>query len=164
MAWASGNSSVIVKSICACILAGVMAASRANAPLVSTMLGLPDGKLTTPISRQKTPCRSPVPSALAQASLAAKTFGIRGGAQFASLRFFLLYLRKNAGDKTRTKTLPMFFQCAEYQSKFITNTNNQNYPPVSFVSLAACMSRRHFHNGGLQSTKNCFANKKMPDI
>ena len=31
-----------------------------------------EAKLTTPRSRQNTPCRSPVPSALAQASLAAK--------------------------------------------------------------------------------------------
>ena len=39
---------------------------------VSRMVGRPDGRLTTPISRQNTPARMPVPSALAQASLAAK--------------------------------------------------------------------------------------------
>ena len=36
------------------------------------MVGRPDGRLTTPMSRQNTPARIPVPSALAQASLAAK--------------------------------------------------------------------------------------------
>ena len=35
-------------------------------------VGLPLGRLTTSMSRQKTPARMPVPSALAQASLAAK--------------------------------------------------------------------------------------------
>ena len=35
-------------------------------------VGLPDGRLTTPISRQNTPRLKPVPSALEQASLAAK--------------------------------------------------------------------------------------------
>ncbi len=49
-----------------------MALSRASAPPVSFMVGRPDGRLTTPMSRQNTPLRKPVPSALAQASLAAK--------------------------------------------------------------------------------------------
>ena len=35
-------------------------------------VGRPDGRLTTPMSRHHTPARNPVPSALAQASLAAK--------------------------------------------------------------------------------------------
>ena len=35
-------------------------------------VGLPDGRLTTPMSRQATPNLKPVPSALEQASLAAK--------------------------------------------------------------------------------------------
>ena len=52
--------------------AGVIAARRAAAPPVSRIVGWPDGRLTTPMSRQNTPWRSPVPSALAQASLAAK--------------------------------------------------------------------------------------------
>ena len=52
--------------------AGVIAFSRSAAPPVSRMVGRPDGRLTTPMSRQNTPGASPVPSALAQASLAAK--------------------------------------------------------------------------------------------
>ena len=38
----------------------------------SLMVGLPPGRLATPMSRQNTPLRRPVPSALEQASLAAK--------------------------------------------------------------------------------------------
>ena len=52
--------------------AGVIACKRAKAPPVSFMVGRPPGRLTTPMSRQNTPRRKPVPSALAQASLAAK--------------------------------------------------------------------------------------------
>ncbi len=52
--------------------AGVMAARRLAAPPVSASVGAPDRAFTTPMSRQKTPARRPVPSALAQASLAAK--------------------------------------------------------------------------------------------
>ena len=71
-AWAIGPSSVMVKSMRGSQPAGVMALSRASAPPVSFMVGRPDGRLTTPMSRQNTPARRPVPSALAQASLAAK--------------------------------------------------------------------------------------------
>ena len=56
----------------AVIPGGVIASRRCSAPPVSRMPGCPDGKLTTPRSRQKTPLRKPVPSALAAASLAAK--------------------------------------------------------------------------------------------
>ena len=59
--------------------AGVMALSRASAPPVSFMVGRPDGRLTTPMSRQNTPARRPVPSALAQAEWQR----IRHGAQLA---------------------------------------------------------------------------------
>ena len=52
--------------------AGVIACRRLSAPPVNFMVGRPDGRLTTPMSRQNTPRRKPVPSALAQASLAAK--------------------------------------------------------------------------------------------
>ena len=41
-----------------------------GAPPVSAMVGRPDGRLTTPISRHQTPERIPVPSAFEQASLA----------------------------------------------------------------------------------------------
>src|SRR5574339_211617 len=49
-----------------------MRASALSAPPVSSKVGRPEGKFTTPMSRQNTPCRKPVPRALAQASLAAK--------------------------------------------------------------------------------------------
>src|SRR5262249_20078131 len=71
-AWAIGPSSVMLRSIDASWPAGVMALRRASAPPVSFMVGFPEGRLTTPMSRQNTPARKPVPSALAQASLAAK--------------------------------------------------------------------------------------------
>jgi hypothetical protein len=45
---------------------------RSRAPPVNRIVGAPLGRLTTSMSRQNTPARSPVPSALAQASLAAK--------------------------------------------------------------------------------------------
>ncbi len=70
-AWAMPPSSVMVRWICASCPAGTRAASTFAAPLVSFMVGLPEGRLTTPRSRQKTPRLMPVPSALAQASLAA---------------------------------------------------------------------------------------------
>src|SRR5436305_1567579 len=73
-ACARGYSSVIVTWIFATHPAGVSLASRAAAPPVSFMVGRPDGRLTTPMSRHHTPARIPVPSALAQASLAANRF------------------------------------------------------------------------------------------
>ena len=48
-----------------------MEARRSAAPPVSTIVGWPERALTTPMSLQNTPRRMPVPSALAQASLAA---------------------------------------------------------------------------------------------
>jgi hypothetical protein len=51
---------------------GVIWARRSAAPPVRAMVGWPLGRLTTPMSFQNTPRRMPVPSALAQASLAAK--------------------------------------------------------------------------------------------
>src|SRR5574338_71823 len=72
MAWACGKSSVMVRSIWAAMPGGVIACSRLSAPPVSLKVGLPDGRLTTPMSRQNTPARRPVPRALAHASLAAK--------------------------------------------------------------------------------------------
>ena len=44
---------------------------RFAAPPVNCMVGWPEGRFTTPISRQATPMRNPVPSALEQASFAA---------------------------------------------------------------------------------------------
>ena len=54
------------------VAGGTRLSSRSLAPPVSTMVGLPEGSLTTPMSFQNTPLRKPVPSALEQASLAAK--------------------------------------------------------------------------------------------
>ena len=71
-ACAIGPSSVMVRSMRASKPLGVIASRRRLAPPVSSMVGRPDGRLTTPMSRHHTPARSPVPSALAQASLAAK--------------------------------------------------------------------------------------------
>src|SRR4051812_5139657 len=71
-ACAIGPSSVMVRSIRASQPSGVIAASRASAPPVSAMVGRPEGRLITPMSRHQTPDLIPVPSALAQASLAAK--------------------------------------------------------------------------------------------
>src|SRR5215472_15821879 len=71
-ACATGHSSVMVTSIRASLPGGVIAARRASAPPVNCMVGRPEARLTTPMSRQNTPLRMPVPSALAQASLAAK--------------------------------------------------------------------------------------------
>src|SRR5215470_2107220 len=71
-ACAIGPSSVMVTSFRASQPAGVIALSRLSAPPVSFMVGRPEGRLTTPMSRQKTPALSPVPSAFAQASFAAK--------------------------------------------------------------------------------------------
>ena len=51
---------------------GLMALSLSSAPPVSSSVGWPEGLLTTPISLKNTPRLMPVPSALAQASLAAK--------------------------------------------------------------------------------------------
>src|SRR6185312_7773147 len=72
IACAVGPSSVSDTSIWALHPGGVIAASRASAPPVNFMVGRPEGRLITPMSRQNTPRRNPVPSALAQASLAAK--------------------------------------------------------------------------------------------
>ena len=49
-----------------------MDASRSAAPPVSRSVGWPEGRFTTPRSRQNTPARKPVPSALDAASFAAK--------------------------------------------------------------------------------------------
>ncbi len=54
-AWASGGSSVRLISRRARIPAGVIASSRARAPPVKRIPGWPEGWLTTPRSRQKTP-------------------------------------------------------------------------------------------------------------
>ena len=43
-----------------------------GAPPVNSNVGLPEGKLTTPISRQNTPFLKPVPNAFEHASFAAK--------------------------------------------------------------------------------------------
>jgi len=74
---------------------GVISASLFAAPLVSLIVGWPEGKLTTPISRQKTPALNPVPNALAQASLAAKTLGIASRAGGAALGFSLFDVGEN---------------------------------------------------------------------
>ena len=61
IAWASGPSSVSDTSITASWPAGVIAFSRSSAPPVSFMVGRPDGRLITPMSRKNTPLRKPVP-------------------------------------------------------------------------------------------------------
>ena len=66
-ACAHGWSSVIVKWMAALCPLGVICASLAAAPPESCRVGWPLGRLTTPMSRQNTPWRKPVPSALAQA-------------------------------------------------------------------------------------------------
>jgi hypothetical protein len=58
-------------SMPAIISAGVRRRSRVFAPPVSRMIGLPDGSASISMSRQNTPERKPVPSALAHASLPA---------------------------------------------------------------------------------------------
>src|SRR5579875_3412998 len=54
--------------------AGARASSRAFAPPVATMDGAPEAEFTTPMSFMKTPFLNPVPTALENASLAAKRF------------------------------------------------------------------------------------------
>src|SRR5262249_9569399 len=71
-ACAIGYSSVMAKSIWGSNPAGTMARRRQSAAPASCMVGRPDGRFTTPRSRKKIPPRNPFPSALAQASLAAK--------------------------------------------------------------------------------------------
>ena len=71
-ACASGESSVIVRLICGTIPSGMSDSNCSFAPPVSAIVGLPDLRFTTPRSRQKTPCRKPVPNAFEQASFAAK--------------------------------------------------------------------------------------------
>ena len=46
--------------------------NRSLAPPSRTIVGWPEGRFATPISRQATPIRRPVPSAFEQASLAAQ--------------------------------------------------------------------------------------------
>src|SRR6185312_15118138 len=72
IACAVGPSSVKETSIRATQPAGVIDLRRASAPPVSVIVGRPPARFTTPISRQKTPARRPVPSALEHASFAAK--------------------------------------------------------------------------------------------
>ena len=51
---------------------GTISASTIAAPPVSDSVGAPERALTTPMSFMKTPRRNPVPTALENASLAAK--------------------------------------------------------------------------------------------
>ncbi len=69
---AIGYSSVSVTWMRGRMPSGVIDSNRARAPPVKRIVGWPEGRLTTPMSRQNTPSRKPVPSALEQASFAAK--------------------------------------------------------------------------------------------
>ena len=71
-ACASGKSSVIVRWIDGPVTGRQQLRQPRGRAAGQVMVGLPPGRLTTPMSRQNTPCAMPVPSALAQASLAAK--------------------------------------------------------------------------------------------
>ena len=71
-ACAQGWSSVNVRWMRALCPAGIMASSRAFAPPVSASVGAPEGALTTPMSFMNTPRLKPVPTALENASFAAK--------------------------------------------------------------------------------------------
>ena len=71
---AKGWSSVIVKWIWGAWPSGVIWSSLSLAPPVSASVGAPLALLTTPISFMNTPRLKPVPTALENASLAAKRF------------------------------------------------------------------------------------------
>src|SRR6516165_9626487 len=51
-ACAYGHSSLSARAICGTWPAGVMSSSRRNAPPVKRNVGLPDGRLTTPMSKE----------------------------------------------------------------------------------------------------------------
>ena len=85
-ACASGHSSVMVRWMTGDIPAGTIAASRSAAPPVSAMVGLPERRLTTPMSRQNTPWRKPGAERLGAGLLGGEALGIGGGALPPSLR------------------------------------------------------------------------------
>ena len=57
------------------------AASRSAAPPVSAMVGLPEGRLTTPMSRQKTPRAHAGPQRLGAGFLGGEALGVGGRAR-----------------------------------------------------------------------------------
>ncbi len=76
IACAVGPSSVSETSIWASQPAGVIACSRLSAPPVSFMVGRPDGRLITPMSRQNTPRAEAGAERLGAGLLGGETLGV----------------------------------------------------------------------------------------
>ena len=98
-AWASGHSSVIVTWMTGDVPAGSIEASRAAAPPVSAIVGLPERRFTTPMSRQKTPLLQARAERLGARFLGGEALGVGGGAQLPSLRLPPLDLGEHAPDE-----------------------------------------------------------------
>ncbi len=85
-ACASGPSSVMVRWMNASAPGGVISARRWAAPPVRSIVGLPEGRLTTPMSRQNTPVAQPGAQRLGAGLLGGEALGVGGGAPGPALR------------------------------------------------------------------------------
>ena len=75
-ACASGQSSVMLRSIRASYPGGVSSSSRASAPPVRCMVGRPPGRFTTPMSRHQTPLPDAGTQRLGTGLLGGKPLGV----------------------------------------------------------------------------------------
>ena len=133
-----------------------MAFSRASAPPVSAMVGLPPGRFTTPMSRQKTPWLSPVPKRLGAGLLGGETLGIGRGAGGAALGFGALGVGEDAGDETLADAARGFFQCG--------GCRRGRSPDPMIIWRASSISARIFWIDSDQAGKDRLADQEMADI
>ena len=112
IACAIGPSSVMVTSIRASQPAGVIACSRVSAPPVSFMVGRPDGRLTTPMSRQNTPRAQAGAERLGARFLGGEALGVGLDAVGAALRLRALDLGEDTTEEAFAVTLDRASRCA----------------------------------------------------
>ena len=101
-AWAIGPSSVMVRSMRGSQPAGVIALRRASAPPVSFMVGRPDGRLTTPMSRQNTPRTQTGTERLGAGLLGGETLGVGFDPPGAAFGLCALERREDAIEEALT--------------------------------------------------------------
>ncbi len=138
-ACAIGPSSVMVTSMRASQPGGVIACSRASAPPVSFMVGRPDGRLTTPMSRQNTPARRPGAERLGAGLLGRETLGIGLAPPGAAFGFGALGRGEDASEKTLAVALDGTLDAADID-EIGTDTENHARPrsmPARMVFTAA---------------------------